>query len=180
MKWAPQSFMGAFDPTDYFMIDFSGRTDRVMCRIMPEGLLAEASGLRVDIPPPFRTGTPMISRDGTVMPPLNGRTQNLDEIVLVEYYRLGISCPTCSTALQHAVTFDNQFLHAAEDAERNLLPGSHGKVEWAVVIKKDVYVPQSGQCYKCNASSEYGPQAVSPAVVVRIRKEQDGIIYASH
>jgi hypothetical protein len=180
MKWAPQSFMGAFDPGDYFMIDFSGRTDKAMCRIMPEGLLTKASGLRIDIAPPFRTGTPMIDRDGTVMQPLNGRTQNLNDMILLEYHHLGISCPTCSTPLQHIITFDNHFLHAAEDAERNLLSGSHGKVEWAVVIKKDVYVAQSGQCYKCNASSKYGPLAVSPAVVVRIRLEQDGIIYASH
>lgn len=130
MKWAPQSFMGAFNPTDYFMIDFSGSTDRTMCKVTSEGLLTTASGLRVDIPPPVRTGTPMQTfqdiLDGTSMPSLGGKTQNLSNILLVEHHFLGINCPTCSTELQHVITYDNDFLHASENAEKNLLPGSAG------------------------------------------------------
>lgn len=50
----------------------------------------------------------------------------------------------------------------------------------AVISKKDVYVPPTRQCYMYDSSSKYDLLATSPGVVVQIRKEHDGIIYASH
>lgn len=138
MKWAPRSFMGAFHPEDHFSSDFFGQADWAMGQVTPEGLLTTVSGLRVKSPPPFRTGTPRYFADGTTGPALDGRTQHLDDILLAEHHLLGMTCPTCSTTLRHIITYDNTFLHAAEDAERNLLPGSTGKVEASHYEKRRV------------------------------------------
>lgn len=183
MKRAPQSFMGAFYLDLFFTRDFAGRRDQSMGKVKPEGLLTTSSGLRVDIPPPFRTKTPMhdiqAALTGTTLPPVTGRTQSLSKAILLESHPTGIWCPTCSIELHHIMLYGNDDLLAVEDAGKNLLPGSVGKVEWSVIIKSDVRVPQSRQCYQCDPSSVYHPGVMSSAATVRIRKEQDGVIFAS-